>query len=110
MFNFTLLQAAAAQGEAGGGSPLMSFLPFILIIVIMYFLMIRPQSKKQKEKQKMLDALQKGDNVVTMGGVHGKVTGFTDDNKVVIIKVDDKVKLNVERSAINVVKTVGNKA
>jgi len=105
MFYFTLLQA-----PAGGGSPLMSFLPFILIIVIMYFLMIRPQSKKQKEKQKMLDALQKGDNVVTMGGVHGKVTGFTDDNKVVIIKVDDKVKLNIERSAINIVKTPGNKA
>ena len=105
-----ILLMAPANPEQGGGNPILSFLPFILIIVIMYFLMIRPQSKKQKEKQKMLDALQKGDNVVTSGGVHGKVTGFTDDNKVVIIKVDEKVKLNVERSAINVVKTVGNKA
>ena len=94
------------QGEGGGGS-LMSFLPFILIIVIMYFLMIRPQVKRQKERQKMIDAVQKGDKVVTSGGIHGKITGFTDDGKTVIVQVDDKVKLNIDKTAINVVKTAG---
>jgi preprotein translocase subunit YajC len=93
----------APQGGEGGSS-LLGFLPFILIIVIMYFLMIRPQVKKQKERQKMIDAVEKGDKVVTSGGIHGKVSGFTDDGKTVILQVDEKVKLNVDRSAIGVVK------
>lgn len=109
MLQAILLMAPANQGNGGGGNPLVAFLPFILIIAIMYFLMIRPQAKKQKEKQKMLDALQKGDNVVTMGGIHGKVAGFTDDNKTVILKVDDNVKLHVERTAISYVKKAGSK-
>ena len=108
MIDFILLMAPANQGQGGESNPFMAFLPFLLIIVIMYFLMIRPQSKKQKEKQKMLDALKKGDNVVTSGGIHGKVTGFTDNDKTVIIKVDEKVKLNVDRSAISVVNPVGS--
>lgn len=107
MFEFVLLMAPAGGAE-GGGNPFMSFLPFILIIVIMYFLMIRPQQKKQKDKQRMIDALKKGDNVITLGGVHGKVTGFTDNEKTVIIKVDDKVKLNVDRTAITIVNPIGN--
>ncbi|HID39290.1 MAG TPA: preprotein translocase subunit YajC [Calditrichaeota bacterium] len=109
MLQFILLMAPQGQGGEGGGNPLLSFLPFILIIVIMYFLMIRPQAKKQKERQKMLDALKKGDNVVTTGGIRGKVVGFTDDGKTVIVKVDDNVKLNIERSFINVVMPVGSK-
>ena len=108
MINSILLMAPATQGQGGESNPIMAFLPFLLIIVIMYFLMIRPQSKKQKEKQKMLAALKKGDNVVTMGGIHGKVTGFTDNEKTVIVKVDEKVKLNIDRSAISVVNPVGN--
>lgn len=109
MFNFILMMAQQNPqgGEQGGGNMLLSFLPFILIIVIMYFLMIRPQSKKQKEKQKMLSALKKGDNVITLGGIHGKVVGFSDDNATVILKVDENVKINVERSAISFVNPVG---
>lgn len=106
---FILLMAqSSAQGE-GGANPLISFLPFILIILIMYFLMIRPQAKKQKEKQRMIEALKKGDNVVTSGGIHGKVMGFTDDNKTVILKVDDNVKINVDKNAVAVVIPVGQK-
>jgi preprotein translocase subunit YajC len=97
----------APQGGEGGGSSFLGFLPFILIIVIMYFLMIRPQVKKQKERQKMIDAVEKGDKIVTSGGIHGKITGFTDDGKTVILQVDEKVKLNVDRSAIGVVKGKG---
>ncbi len=92
------------QGGDGGGGSLLGFLPFILIIVVMYFLMIRPQVKRQKEKQKMIDAVEKGDNIVTSGGIHGKITGFTDDGKTAIIQVDEKVKLNIDRSAIGLVK------
>jgi len=94
----------APGGGEGGGGGIMGFLPFILIIVIMYFLMIRPQVKKQKDRTKMVEALEKGDKVITSGGVHGKITGFTEDGKTLILQVDDKVKINVDRSAINVVK------
>jgi preprotein translocase subunit YajC len=106
MFAFLLL-APPPNGGGEGGNPLIAFLPFILIFVIIYFLMMRPQIKKQKEKQKMLEALKKGDNVVTMGGIHGKVVGFADENKTVIVKVDDNVKLNIDKSAVNVVNPVG---
>ncbi len=92
--------AGNAGGSAGGGSLLMNMLPFILIIAIMYLLILRPQAKKQKERQKMLDSINKGDTVVTVGGIHGKVVGFKDDEKVLILKVDDNVKLNVDRTAI----------
>jgi preprotein translocase subunit YajC len=108
MLEFVLLMAPAGGAQQGQSNPFMSFLPFILIIVIMYFLMIRPQQKKQKEKQRMLEALKKGDNVITLGGIHGKVTGFTDNEKTVIVKVDDKVKLNIDRSAITIVNPIGN--
>jgi len=110
MFDFVLLIAQNGAEGSGGSNPLISFLPFILIIVIMYFLMIRPQAKKQKEKQKMVEALKKGDNVVTSGGIHGKVMGFTDDNKTVILKIDDNVKINVDKSAVGVVMPVGGKS
>ena len=99
---FNILLMAPQGGE--GGSSIMGFLPFILIIVVMYFLMIRPQMKKQKDKQKMVDALQKGDKVITSGGIHGKIAGFTDDDKTIILQIDDKVKINVDRSAVGIVK------
>ncbi len=106
MLNLILLMGAAGQqGEGGGG--MMMFLPFLLIILVMYFLMIRPQAKKQKELQKMRENLKKGDNVVTTGGIHGKVMGFGDDNKTVIVKVDDNVKIKVDKNFITVVQPVG---
>ena len=95
----------APQGGGEGGGSFLGFLPFILIIVIMYFLMIRPQVRRQKEKQKMIEAVQKGDNIITSGGIHGKIMGFSDDGKTVIVRVDEKVKLNIDKSAINVVKS-----
>ena len=91
-------------GETGG---IMAFLPFILIMVVIYFLMMRPQIKKQKEKVKMLGELKKGDNVVTRGGIKGKVAGFTDEEKTVIVKVDDNVKLNIDKNAVEAVVPVG---
>ena len=66
----------------------------------MYFFMIRPQNKKQKELQKMLDALQKGDKIITIGGIHGTVSSVKKDSNVVTIRVDENTKIEFNRSAI----------
>ncbi len=86
--------------QQGGGFEQMitSLVPFILIIGIFYFLIIRPQQKKQKERQKLLDSIKKGDKVLTAGGIHGVVEGVEDNS--LLIKVADNVKLKFERSAV----------
>ena len=90
---------AGGQGAQGGG--FIAYLPFVLILGIMYFLMIRPQAKRQKEKQKMLSDLKKGDRVVTIGGIHGTISGFkSKEKKVVILKVDKDTSMTVNKSAI----------
>ncbi len=92
---------AMAGGQAGGDQFFASLLPLILIVVIFYLLILRPQAKKQKERTKMLEALKKGDQVVTVGGIHGKIVGMKKDGgDVLILKVDDNVKLEVDRSAV----------
>jgi preprotein translocase subunit YajC len=97
------LYAAAGGAEGGGGSAFMSFLPLILIIVIMYLLILRPQAKKQKDRQRMLDSVKKGDEIITVGGIHGKVMGLKNEDKVLLLKVDDNVKLEVDRTAVSAV-------
>ena len=92
------LMGAPGGGE-GGGNPIMSFLPLVAIIAIFYFLILRPQNKKQKETQKMLSALKKGDRVVTIGGIHGVIQSIKENT--VIVKVDDNVKLELNRGAIS---------
>ena len=92
---FLLFGAPGGEGGAGG---MLGFLPFILIFVIFYFFLIRPQRKRQKETQKMLDELKKGDRVVTIGGCHGVIQ--TVREKTVIVKVDENTKLEFNRSAI----------
>lgn len=98
-----LLMAApqGAQGQGGGGNLLGMFLPFVLIIAVVYFFMIRPQQKRQKEHQKMLADLKKGDRVLTTGGMYATIFGFSsdDDNKV-ILKISDEVKMEFLKSAI----------
>jgi len=89
----------ASNGQGSGGG-IAAFFPFVLIILIMYFLMIRPQAKKQKEKQKMLEALNKGDKVVTIGGIHGKIARFKNQGKQAILSIDKQVELTVNRSSI----------
>ena len=94
--NMFFLQDAAAA--AGTGSLLFSMLPIFLIFVIFYFFIIRPQNKKQKETEKMIAALKKGDKIVTIGGIHGTVAQTKE--KTVIVKVDDNAKIEFSRSAI----------
>ena len=98
------LQDAAQQ--AGTGSLLISMLPILLIFVIFYFFIIRPQNKKQKETDRMIAALKKGDKVVTIGGIHGTVVQTKE--KTVIVKVDDNAKLEFLLSAIATVVVQGS--
>ena len=97
-----------AQPEA---SPLVNFMPIILITLIFYFLLIRPQQKKQKQLEAMIKAIEKGDNVVTTGGLHGKVTGITDD----VLTLDiggvkgERVKVKVTRARIEHVESASKK-
>lgn len=72
---------------------------FSLIILIFYFLILRPQQKRQKERAKLLESLQKGDKVVTIGGMHGTVIGI--EEKTVLVQVAENVKLKFERSAVS---------
>ncbi len=89
---------AAAQG--GGGTQLITMLvTFGLIIVVFYFLVIRPQNKKKKEAQEMLKNISKGDRVVTIGGVHGYVDSVKDNE--VLVRVDDNVRIKFSKSAIS---------
>jgi preprotein translocase subunit YajC len=93
------LQAGAAGSASTSSGLVGSLLPFLLIIVIFYLFLIRPQNKKQKETQKMLDALKKGDKVITIGGIHGTVSSVKENT--VIVKVDDDCKLEFNRTAIS---------
>ena len=88
-----------AQTSSGGG--ILGFLPFVLILLVIYFLMLRPQMKQQKDRKVMLGNLKKGDKVVTSGGIHGTITGFKEKNSTVILTVDKHVKLTVSKSAIS---------
>ena len=99
---------ALAQTETPGGggmnpaaprnSMLPSFLLMLVLILIMYFMIMRPQMKKQKAVQEMLKALKVGDRVVTSGGIYGNIVGMKDDT--VVLKIDDNVKVEVARHAV----------
>jgi preprotein translocase subunit YajC len=93
---FTFLAQATPEGPAP--NPLMSFLPLIFIFVIFYFLLIRPQQKKQKEHQKLVSSLKSGDKVITTAGIHGLITNVKDTT--VTIKVADNVKIEFDKSAV----------
>ncbi|OIR08691.1 preprotein translocase subunit YajC [mine drainage metagenome] len=91
---------AYADGVAAApqGSDIMQFLPLIGLVAVFYFLILRPQQKRAKEQKAMIEALQKGDEVVTLGGVLGKVTKATDDN--IAIEIADNVVVQVQKAAV----------
>jgi preprotein translocase subunit YajC len=97
---FVTAAYAQTAGAANPGSLIGSMLPLVLIFAIMYFLLIRPQQKKMRDLKAMVDAVRRGDQVVTSGGLIGKVTKVGDD-KVVEIEVAEGVKVKVVKSAIS---------
>ncbi len=82
-------------------NPILSFVPIILIFVIFYFLLIRPQQKKQKQHAEMISKLKKGDHVVTTGGIYGIISTVKD--KTVLVKIDENVKIEVQKNCISYV-------
>ena len=95
---FALVFAMAPSGQGGAGSLISTLVMFGAVILIMYFLMIRPQQKRQKEHQKMLDSIKKGDKVITTAGMHGTVVDI--DGSSFVIQVAENVKITFEKSSI----------
>lgn len=87
-------------GQGGASSGLLAFLPFILIIVILYFLMIRPQAKKQKMHQRMLTELRKGDKVLTTSGILGTIVGINEKENIVVLRVGEDTKIEFLKTYI----------
>ena len=102
LFSHAAVLMGAPQGGAAGGSAsgqmMTTFVTFGLVILIFYFLIIRPQNKKQKETQRMISALKKGDKVATIGGIRGTVISVKEAT--VVIKVDDSAKIEFSKSAV----------
>lgn len=92
--NFILM--AGQQGQSG----LMQFLPLVAIIVVFYFFMIRPQMKKAKEQKKYIESLKKGDKILTIGGIYGKVVEVREDGTL-IMEVEDGTKMKISKNAVS---------
>ena len=86
------------QSQQDGG--IAAFLPFILIMFIIYFLMIRPQTKRQKEKDEMRKNIKKGDKIITMGGIYGTVQGMKDKNRKLVLKIDNNTNITINTTAV----------
>lgn len=90
--------ATGAQGEGGGGGTSMLIM-LVAIFAIFYFLMIRPESKRRKERQSMIDSLSRGDKIVTIGGLYGEVQDVHDDK--IVIRIAEDLKVEVAKTAIS---------
>jgi preprotein translocase subunit YajC len=99
------IQTANAQSATGGGADLMGLAPLVLIFVVFYFLLIRPQTKRQKEHREMVAAISVGNELVTAGGVLGKVTKLSE--QFVVIEVADGVEISVQKHTVGAVMPKG---
>lgn len=105
---YTIAMAPPPSGGDGQSSLISTLVMFALIIGIFYFLILRPQQKRQKERTKLLESVKKGDRVITNGGLHATVAGL--DEKTVLLQVADNVKVKYERSAIGMIIREGEAA
>jgi preprotein translocase subunit YajC len=96
VLNFILLMGA----PGGSQSQIGMLLPIFLIFAIMYFLIFRPQAKKQKQQRLMIDALKKGDKIITAGGICGTIVGIKEKDNSVIVKIDDNTKIELVKSSV----------
>ena len=94
-----LLSLALLQGDSGAGSAIFQFVPLILIFAIFYFLVIAPGRKRQKALQATVEALKKGDRVITSGGLHGEVVST--DKATIVMKISDNVRVKVSKASIS---------
>ena len=99
--NFTIFAMMPASPDGAGPSPFSMLLPLLGMLAIFYFLLIRPQQKRQKETQKMINAIKKGDKVITASGLIGSVAGLRDD--IVVVNIADNVKVEMLKNAITAV-------
>ena len=97
-FAYLYLMGQPAGGASGQSNPLVTFLPLILVFVVFYFFMIRPQMKKQKEMNNYRNSLKKGDRVITTGGIYGKIYEVKDN--CVMVEVAGDLKLKIDKSAL----------
>ena len=95
-----LQQIILMAPQQQGGNPLMQILPLVLIIVVFYFFMNRPHVKKAKDQKKYIEALKKGDKILTIGGIYGKIADMRDDGTV-IMEVEDGTKMKISKNAIS---------
>ena len=102
MINNLLMASSAGSGEAAHANPFMQFIPFIFMFVILWFLIIRPQRKRQKEMEHMLNELKIQDKVITTGGIYGKVVNIKKEKNIVVLVIDDatNTKIEMQKSAI----------
>ena len=101
---------AYAQSAGGAGDAFVSFLPFVAILAIMYFLLIRPQQKKAKQHREMVAALRRGDSVVTAGGIVGRVVRVRGDDDRITVEIAKGVEVETVRSTITAVVAKGDPA
>ena len=94
-----MIKSILLQAEGAGGSGLQSLILFGGIAIVFYFFMIRPQQKKQKDQKKFINEIKKGDNIVTIGGIHGKVYAL--DDETITVEVDKSTKMKFEKSAVS---------
>src|SRR3954469_20869264 len=87
-------------GGAQGQNPIMQMLPLVLIVVVFYFFMIRPQMKKAKDQKKYIEALKKGDKILTIGGIYGKIAEMREDGTI-IMEVEDGTKMKISKNAVS---------
>ncbi len=99
MFPFESVAYAQSAGEASSQSAFFQFIPLVLILGVFWFLIIRPQQKKQKEHQRMVDSLNKGDKVVTNGGIFGTIVKVGEDR--ITLEIASKVQINIERQQVS---------
>lgn len=88
--------------QSAAANPLVQFFPLVLIFIIFYFLLIRPQKQKEKEHQKMLTGIDKNDEIVTLGGIHGTIVNVKE--KTLILRIDENVKMEIEKSSVAYIK------
>ena len=95
--NLQYFLGQAVQSDPGGGI-MSTVIMFALIILIFYFMILRPQQKRSKERQKLLEGVKKGDKIVTVGGIHGTVVGV--EEKTLLVQIADNLKVKLERSGV----------